>query len=442
MGPLAIGSLLLVVMFATLSVGAWIGFSLAITGWVGMAFFTNSSPGLNLATAVWQSVASWELAALPLFVWMGEILFRTNLANQMFIGLAPWLRRLPGRLLHVNVLACGIFGSVSGSSAATAVTIGKMTVPELKRRGYPDTLSLGSLAGSGTLGILIPPSIIMVVYAVAAEVSIIQIFLAGFLPGLLVMVLFSGYIVVWALLNPDKVPADDLGAMTFKEKLVASKELIPCMLLIAMVIWVIVAGYATATEAAAFGAVGSLALAWWGKSLTWEHFKESLLGATRLSAMIMFILAGAAYLTLAMGFTGIPRALAEFVAYLNPSKFQLIAVLTVMYIILGTALDGVSMIVLTTTIVLPMIQKVGIDPIWFGIFIVLLVEIAEVTPPVGFVLFVLQSMSGRDSWFVAYASLPFFLMLVTAIAIITIFPDIVTVLPRMFVEATQAGGPR
>ncbi|CEJ14391.1 Sialic acid TRAP transporter permease protein SiaT [bacterium YEK0313] len=442
MGPLAIGSLLLLVMFATLSVGAWIGFSLAITGWVGMAFFTNSSPGLNLATAVWQSVASWELAALPLFVWMGEILFRTNLANQMFIGLAPWLRRLPGRLLHVNVLACGIFGSVSGSSAATAVTIGKMTVPELKRRGYPDTLSLGSLAGSGTLGILIPPSIIMVVYAVAAEVSIIQIFLAGFLPGLLVMVLFSGYIVVWALLNPDKVPADDLGVMTFREKLAASKELIPCMLLIAMVIWVIVAGYATATEAAAFGAVGSLALAWWGKSLTWEHFKESLLGATRLSAMIMFILAGAAYLTLAMGFTGIPRALAEFVAYLNPSKFQLIAVLTVMYIILGTALDGVSMIVLTTTIVLPMIQKVGIDPIWFGIFIVLLVEIAEVTPPVGFVLFVLQSMSGRDSWFVAYASLPFFLMLVTAIAIITIFPDIVTVLPRMFVEATQAGGPR
>ena len=442
MGPLAIGSLLLLVMFATLSVGAWIGFSLAITGWVGMAFFTNSSPGLNLATAVWQSVASWELAALPLFVWMGEILFRTNLANQMFVGLAPWLRRLPGRLLHVNVLACGIFGSVSGSSAATAVTIGKMTVPELKRRGYPDNISLGSLAGSGTLGILIPPSIIMVVYAVAAEVSIIQIFLAGFLPGLLVMVLFSGYIVVWALLNPDKVPADDLGAMTFKEKLVASKELIPCMLLIAMVIWVIVAGYATATEAAAFGAVGSLVLAWWGKSLTWEHFKESLLGATRLSAMIMFILAGAAYLTLAMGFTGIPRALAEFVAYLNPSKFQLIAVLTVMYIILGTALDGVSMIVLTTTIVLPMIQKVGIDPIWFGTFIVLLVEIAEVTPPVGFVLFVLQSMSGRDSWFVAYASLPFFLMLVTAILIITIFPDIVTVLPRMFVEATQAGGPR
>jgi tripartite ATP-independent transporter DctM subunit len=442
MGTLAIGVILLAVMMAVLTLGTWIGFGLAITGFAGMTFFTNSAPGLNLATAVWQSINSWELAALPLFVWMGEILFRTNLSAQMFVGLAPWLNRVPGRLLHVNVLAGGIFGSVSGSSAATAVTVGKMTVPELQRRGYPDTMSLGSLAGSGTLGILIPPSIIMVVYAVAAEVSIIQIFLAGFLPGLLVMALFSGYIVVWALINPHKVPADDFGAMSLRQKLHASRELIPCMLLIVLVISVIVAGYATATEAAAFGVAGSLALAAWGRSLTWDNFGESLLGATRLSAMIMFILAGAAYLTVAMGFTGIPRALAEYVGWLNPSKYQLVAALTAMYVVLGTALDGVSMIVLTTTIVLPMIQKVGIDPVWFGIFIVLLVEIAEVTPPVGFVLFVLQSMSGRDSWFVARASLPFFAMLVVAIAIITLFPEIVTVLPRAFVQATQAGAVR
>jgi len=403
---MAIGAVLLVAMLVTLTLGAWIGFSLAITGWIGMAFFTNSSPGLNLATAIWQSVASWELAALPLFVWMGEILFRTNMSAQMFTGLAPWLNRIPGRLLHVNVLASGIFGSVSGSSAATTVTVGKMTVPELRRRGYPDDISLGSLAGAGTLGILIPPSIIMVVYAVAADVSIIQIFLAGFLPGLLLMALFSGYIIVWALLNPDKVPADDFGKMRLADKLRASRELIPCLLLIALVIFVIVAGYATATEAAAFGVVGSLALAAWSRSLNWTNFQESLFSATRLSAMIMFILAGAAYLTIAMGFTGIPRALAEFVAELNPSKYQLIAVLTVMYIILGTALDGVSMIVLTTTIVMPMIQKVGIDPVWFGVFVVLLVEIAEVTPPLGFGMFILQSMSGRDSLFVVRSGYP------------------------------------
>lgn len=437
METLTVGLILLAVLFAMLSAGVWIGLALAITGWVGMAFFTSSAPGLNMSTAVWQSVASWELAALPLFVWMGEILYRTNLSAQMFVGLAPWLSRVPGRLLHVNVLAGGLFGSVSGSSAATAVTVGKMTVPELKRRGYPDAISLGSLAGSGTLGILIPPSIIMVVYAVAAEVSIIQIFLAGFLPGLLVMALFSGYIIVWALVNPGKVPEDDLAAMSFLDKLRASRELIPCLVLIAFVIWVILAGYATATEAAAFGVAGALALAAWGRSLNWSNFLESLLGATRLSAMIMFILAGAAFLTIAMGFTGIPRALAEFVAWLDPSKFELIAALTIMYIIMGTALDGVSMIVLTTTIVLPMVQKVGIDPIWFGIFMVLLVEIAEVTPPVGFVLFVLQSMSGRDSSFVAWAALPFFLMLVVAIVTISVFPEIVTVLPKLFVEATQ-----
>lgn len=442
MATLGIGAALLAMMLVVLSAGAWIGFGLAITGWAGMRFFTNSPPELNLATAVWQSVASWELAALPLFVWMGEILFRTNLADQMFAGLAPWLRRLPGGLLHVNVLACGIFGSVSGSSAATAVTIGKMTVPELKRRGYPDAISLGSLAGAGTLGILIPPSIIMVVYAVAAEVSIIQIFLAGLLPGLLVMTLFSGYVAVWALLNPTQIPPDRGGPMSLREKLRASRELLPCMLLIALVIGVIIAGYATATEAAAFGAVGSLGLAWWGGSLSWAAFRDSLLGATRLSAMIMFILAGAAYLTLAMGFTGIPRALAEYVAYLGLGKFQLIAILTAIYVVLGTALDGVSMIVLTTSIVLPIVQKVGIDPVWFGIFIVLLIEIAEVTPPVGFVLFVLQSISGRDSWYVARASLPFFLMLVAAIAAITALPGIVTVVPELFVSATQAAGPR
>jgi tripartite ATP-independent transporter DctM subunit len=438
MATLSVGLILLVVLFSMLSAGVWIAFSLGITGWVGMTFFASSSPGLNLSTAVWQSVASWELAALPLFVWMGEILYRTNLSAQMFAGLAPWLSRIPGRLLHVNVLASGLFGSVSGSSAATAVTVGKMAVPELKRRGYPDAISLGSLAGSGTLGILIPPSIIMVIYAVAAEVSLIQIFLAGFLPGLLVMGLFSGYIAGWALLNPGKIPNDDFASMGLIEKLRQSKQLIPCLALIAFVIWVIIAGYATATEAAAFGVMGSLALAAWSRSLNWTNFHESLMGATRLSAMIMLILAGAAFLQIALGFTGVPRALAEFIAGLGPSKYEFIAMLTVFYILMGTALDGVSMIVLTTSIVLPIAHRLGIDPVWFGIFIVLLVEVAEVTPPVGFVLFVLQSMSGRDSAFIAWAALPFFMMLVVAIALITIFPEIVMVLPQMFVEATQS----
>ena len=428
MSSVEIGLLLLVLLSILLTGGVWIAIALGSAAWAALHFFTGSPPDVNLVTSMWNSAASWNLAALPLFVLMGEILFRTSLSEDMFNGLAPWLRWLPGRLMHVNILACGIFGSVSGSSAATCATIAKVALPELKKRGYNEEICLGSLAGAGTLGILIPPSIIMVVYAVAADVSILRVFLAGFIPGALLMVLFSGYIAVWALLNPEKTPQDK-EVMSLRQKLYASRHLIPCVLLIAFVVWVIVAGYATATESAAYGVLGSLALAWYSRSLTWKNLWASLMGATRLSCMILFILACASYVTIAMGFTGIPRALAEWVAAINPGPYGLIAILAVVYVILGTALDGVSMIVLTTTIVLPMVQKAGIDLVWFGIFIVLMVEIAEVTPPVGFNMFVLQNMTGRDSLYVAKAALPFFFLMLFAIVIITAFPVLVTWLP-------------
>jgi tripartite ATP-independent transporter DctM subunit len=401
------------------------------TGYVGMQFAAGGIPaGPVLATKVWGNSASWELAALPLFIWMGEILFRTKLSEEMFRGLAPWLNWLPGRLLHVNVLACGIFGSVSGSSAATCATVAKIALPELKKRGYDEMVSLGSLAGAGTLGILIPPSITMVVYAVAANVSIIQIFLAGFLPGLLVMGLYSGYIAVWSLANPRRTPAAD-PPMSLRQKVRESAQLIPLLLLITLVFVSLLAGWATATECAAWGVLGSLAIAWWHGALTRRSFWDSVMGATRVNCMILLILAGASYLSTSMGYTGIPRELAAWVNSFDLSPYALIAALTVMYIVLGTALDGISMIVLTTVVVLPMVQQAGFDLVWFGIFLVLLVEMAEVTPPVGFNLFVLQTMSGHDSNTVARASIPFFFLLVAAVAIITIFPQIVMVLPRM-----------
>jgi tripartite ATP-independent transporter DctM subunit len=430
MDTLLVGGLLLLIMMVLLAGGVWIAMTLAICGWVGQAFFTNTSPGNNLFSSFWESNASWELAALPLFIWMGEILFRSKLSEEMFDGLRPWLNRIPGRLMHTTILGCGIFGSVSGSSAATCATISKVALPELLKRGYSEKLALGSLATAGTLGILIPPSITMVVYAVAADASIIRIFLAGFLPGFLLMALFSGYIVWWSLRHPSQVPAAD-PPCSFREKIRRSGNLIPCGALILFIVWVLLAGWATATECAAYGVVGALALAAWSRSLTWKTFWEGLMGTTRSSCMIMFILAGAAFLTKTMAFTGIPRLLAESVNALHLSPFSLIAVLTLVYLVLGTALDGISMIVLTSAIVLPMIQKAGFDLIWFGIFIILLVEIAEVTPPVGFNLFVLQNMTGKDSNTIARAALPFFGCLIVCIVLITVFPQIVTILPDL-----------
>jgi tripartite ATP-independent transporter DctM subunit len=434
-------AILLVVLFFFLAGGVWISLALLVTGIAGMLavktfwppdqfFATMKWSGDILATTIWGESSSYTLAALPMFIWMGEILFRTKLSEEMFRGLAPWLNYIPGRLMHVNVFASGLFGSVSGSSAATCATVGKIALPELKKRGYDEKIALGSLAGAGTLGILIPPSIMMVVYAVAADVSIIQLFLAGFLPGLLVMGLYSGYIAIWSLANPDKTPPPE-PSMSFRAKVRESMNLVPCLLLIALVFVVLIFGWASATECAAWGVLGSLGIAWWQGSLTWTSFWQSVMGATRVNAMIMLILAGAWFMSKSMALTQIPNALALWVDALQLSPYALIAALLVMYILLGTALDGISMIVLTTAIVLPMVQKAGFDLVWFGIFVILIVEMAEVTPPVGFNLFVLQNMSGKDSNTVALAALPFFFLLVLAAAIITIFPQIVLILPQL-----------
>jgi tripartite ATP-independent transporter DctM subunit len=412
-----------------LSSGIWIAIGLALVGFLAMMVTANVPIGQVLATTVWSASASWSLAALPLFIWMGEILFRTKLSEEMFRGLAPWLQWLPGRLMHVNVVGCGIFAAVSGSSAATCATIGKIALPELEKRGYDKDMALGTLAGSGTLGLLIPPSIPMVVYAVTANVSVLKVFIGGFLPGLLVMVLYSGYIIIWSLLNPEKTPPRD-PVMSFRAKMEQSRKLIPCLLLIATVFLSLVLGFATATECAAWGVTGALVLAWWSNALTRENFFESAMSATRLTCMIMLILAGAAFCTAAMAYTGIPKALAEWVDGQNLNRHTLVLALTIMYIILGCLIDGISMIVLTAVIVLPMVEKAGIDLVWFGVYLVIHVEMAQITPPVGFNLFVLQNMSGRDTFSVARAALPFFLLLNVAVIIITIFPEIVMALPN------------
>ncbi|HEX6793730.1 MAG TPA: TRAP transporter large permease subunit [Casimicrobiaceae bacterium] len=424
-----ITALLVTALFVLLGSGVWIGLALAGVAWVGMTLFSSHPAGDAMAVTIWGTASSWTLTALPLFVWMGEILFRTRLSEDMFKGLAPWLERVPGRLLHTNIIGCTIFAAVSGSSAATCATIGKMTLPELARRGYPDGITVGSLAGAGTLGLLIPPSIIMIVYGVTANVSIARLFIAGVIPGVLLAALFSGYIAAWALLHSDRIPAAT-ERTSIAQKLYASRHLIPVVLLIVVVLGSIYAGVATATEAAAFGVVGSLVVSAAQRSLDWRTFRDSLLGATRLYCMIALILSGAAFLTLAMGYIGLPRDLAEWIGTLGLTPFALIVALAIFYIILGCFLDGISMVVLTMGVILPTVEKAGIDLIWFGIFIVLVVEMAQITPPVGFNLFVLQGMTNRQITWIARHALPMFFLMCAAVLAIWLFPSLVTLLPQ------------
>lgn len=428
MDPVNLSLVLMALLFVLLGCGIWVALSLLGVGVFALAAFTTAPPDLVFGSTVWGAIASWSLAPLPLFVWMGEILFRSRLSEDMFDGLAPWLGHLPGRLLHVNVLGCGLFAAVSGSSAATAATIGRMSIPELRRRGYAERMIIGSLAGSGTLGLLIPPSIIMIVYGVMAEVSIGRLFIAGVIPGLLLVVLFMGYVGAWSLLHRDQTPPAE-PATSLTQRLYGSRRLIPVLALIVAVIGSIYVGVATPTEAAAIGVTGALILSAAGGSLSWRSFVEGIVSATRTACMIGFILAGAAVLTVAMGYTGLPRHLAEWIAAMDLSPFALLTALTLFFVVLGCFLDGISVVVLTTSVILPMVQAAGIDLLWFGIYVVIVVEMSQITPPVGFNLFVLQGLTGKDIVSIAVAALPFFLLLMTAVALVMVFPALVTWLP-------------
>jgi tripartite ATP-independent transporter DctM subunit len=430
-----ITSLLIVAgLLLLLAAGVWIFAAMLVVSIVGLFVLNDYSIariGSLLTSVQWRTMTSFELASLPLFVWMGEILFRTRLSEQIFRGMAPWVNWLPGRLLHVVVAACGLFGSVAGSSTATCATISKIALPELKRRQYDEGLTIGSLCAGGTLGILIPPSIIMVLYAVAAEVSLIKVMIAGFLPGVLMMALFSGYIVVWALLHPDKAGTGN-EALPLRERVALLGELGPIMALLVFVFGALFAGWITATECAAWGVLGAILIAVHGGSFTWTAFWDSVQATVRTSCMIIILIAAAGVISSFMAIAGIPKAAAGAIGAMQLSPMLLIVLLTLVYLVLGIFLDGVSMILLTLPVVLPMVTAAGFDPIWFGIFLIIVIEMAELSPPVGFNLFVLQNMTGRDVFTIGWMSLPFFLMMVLTIVTITVWPQIVMVLPGSY----------
>ncbi|WP_226780779.1 TRAP transporter large permease [Oceaniglobus trochenteri] len=424
----------LFVLFFLLGTGLWVGLALFGVAYIGMIGFTTRDPGNAMIITVWTGASSWTLTALPLFIWMGEILYRTRLSEDMFKGLAPWMARIPGGLLHTNVVGCTVFAAVSGSSAATLTTVGKMSIPELRARGYPEFMTIGTLAGAATLGLMIPPSLTLIVYGVTVRESITKLFMAGVLPGLVLAGMFMLYIVAWYFLKPHQRPEPE-AKIGFVAALKNSTLLIPVIALVFVVIGSMYTGYATATEAAAFGVVGALVLALLQGSLSRENFIESLLGATRTSAMIALILMGAAFLSLSMGFTGLPRALAAWIATFDLSPIALIAALTVFYIIIGMFLDGISAVVLTMAIIEPMIRAAGIDLVWFGIFIVVVVEMAQITPPIGFNLFVLQGMTKHDITYIARTAIPMFAIMVVMVAILVAFPGLATWLPEQLMSA-------
>lgn len=412
-----------------LGTGVWIGLALMGCAWIAMAMFVEQPAGDGMITVIWSGATSWSLTALPLFIWMGEILYRTRLSGDLFKGLAPWMRRLPGGLLHTNIVGCTLFAAISGSSAATLTTVGKMTMPELRKRDYPENMLVGTLAGAATLGLMIPPSLTLIVYGVTVNESISKLFMAGIIPGLVLAGLFMGYIVLWSLLFDRKNHTQYGEKMTLAQKLAASRLLIPLVILIALVIGSMYAGIATATEAAAIGVIGAFGLSALQGSLSWQNCRDSLLGAVRTSSMIALILMGAAFLALAMGFTGLPRLLAEWIDTLQLTPVKLILALTVFYIVIGMFLDGISSVVLTMAVVEPMIRAAGIDVIWFGIFIVVVVEMAQITPPVGFNLFVLQGITGHQVGYIARAAFPMFVIMALMVVILVVFPELATWLP-------------
>ena len=430
------------IMFFFLLSGVWIGFSLFIAGISGMLLYKINLPptisiwtkiGGLMANSVWNTIDSWSLTALPLFILMGEILFRTAMSTRLLNGLVPWLTKIPGRLLHINVVACSLFAAVSGSSAATTATVGKITLHELSKRGYDRKLAIGSLAGAGTLGFLIPPSLIMIIYGILSDTSIGKLFIGGILPGIVLGGMYSMYIIIVALLNPSIVP-EEKEKYTFKEKIIASRELIPVLSLIFVVLGGIYLGFTTPTEAAAIGVFGAYILAIYFKNLTWENFKTSLLNAVKTTVMICFIIMGAAFLSQVVAFVGIARALSLYIASLHLSPYFLIFVLGIMYLILGMILDGISIVVMTLPIVLPIVLQAGFSPLWFGIFLVIMVELSQITPPVGFSLFVIQGISDENIGNILKATFPFFIIMILMVIILTMFPQLALILPEKMIH--------
>ena len=424
----AILTWLMVLMTVTLCLGIWIGPALIAIAIALLEGFTTRPTVRLIAQWTYNVLTTSDVVSLPLFVLMGEVLFRTRLSQSLFAGIAPWMGFLPGRLLHTTVIGCSMFAAISGSSAATTQVVGRITLTELLRRGYDKGIAVGSLAGAGTLGFLIPPSIPMIIYAVLAEESLLRLFTAGFVPGFTLAFLFMAYMAVRAVMNPSIVPESErrMSQWSWADRFRSLLSLGPVAFLILCVLGVMYAGIASPSEASALGVVGALLVAAAQRTLTWKNFRDACLGSIQTTAMIGMIVLGAYIVGTTLANLRVPQFVSAEITSWQLSPFLLIMFLMVFYIILGTVLEGFSMIVLTLPIVLPVVLAAGFDKVWFGIFLVLTIEMAQISPPVAFNLFVIQNITGDSQTYVAWKVIPFFLIMIGFSAFLTIFPGFVT----------------
>ena len=432
MESLFIAFIVLLLVIYYLGLGVWVFAGLLLVSTTGLVFLIDmplDRIGKIMAPLVIRSATSWEISAIPMFIWMGELMLRTDMSDRLFRGLSPLTYHLPGRLLHTNIVGSALFAAISGSSAATTATVGKITISELGKRGYSKTLTFGSLAGAGSLGLLIPPSIVMIVYGVLAAVSIARLFAAGVFPGLMIAALYSCYVIIISIWNSSVAPPDR-DKPGLKDAAIGLFNLIPIAMLIFIVLGSIYSGLATPSEAAAVGVVATMVMVILTGQFTKDVFFSTLVSAVQTSCMIAVILIAAAFLSTAMGFLHVPQDVAKAIGVMNLSPYALIAILAVFYVLLGMFLEGISITVMSLPITLPLILAAGFDPIWFGIFLVIMVELAQITPPIGFNLFIIQGLTGTSIMKIAVAAAPFFVLMCIGVVLLIAFPEIALWLPN------------
>jgi C4-dicarboxylate transporter, DctM subunit len=419
--------LLLVLLGISIPVGAALG----ILGLILDHLYSMLPLTRAMGEIVWSANNEFLLVAIPLFILLGEILLRAGFAEKMYASMSLWLSWLPGGLMHANIGACTLFAATSGSSVATAATIGTVAIPQIRRYGYNEPLFLGSIAAGGTLGILIPPSINMVIYGVITNTSVPKLYLAGFIPGFLLAGLFMATIFIACVWRKDwggrKIMA------TWGERFAGLVHLIPPLGIFLMVVGSIYAGLATPTEAAALGVLAALILAAWARRLTFAMLRDAAEGTMKATAMIMLIIIAASFLNFVLSATGVSDALIKSITGLGLPPGLMLVVVVIFYLILGCFMETLSMMITTIPIVTPIMVALGYDPVWFGIVVIILVEAALITPPVGLNLYVVQSVrKGGSMNAVIVGAQPFVLAMMGIIALLAFFPDLAMWLPRLF----------